>query len=124
MDASNDEPHPAALAPLALDARARRATLGSRPLHLTRLEFDLLAYLAGQAGQAVSRDELLDCVWHASRQRGGTMAQLKNCVWRLREELEPEPHHPRYLLTVRGFGYRLVLVPEPSHPDPAGGAEN
>jgi hypothetical protein len=77
-----------------------------------------------QAGRVVLHDELLDYVWHASRQRSGALAQLKDCVWRLRAEIEPDPHHPRYPLTERGFGYRLVSVPGPSQPDPASGGEN
>jgi DNA-binding response OmpR family regulator len=84
-------------------------------LYLTPLESGLLSCLAQHAGNPVTVSELLRKVWGCSSEAGGTAAQVKNCVWRLRNKLEPRPHEPRYLLAVRGHGYLLnTTVDTPS----------
>jgi len=81
---------------------ARRA---GRPLELTALEFRLLAAFLRHRGKAISRDRLLSEVW-------GTEVYLTdrvvdNHIANLRKKIEPDPAHPRYLVSVRGVGYRF-----------------
>lgn len=92
---------------LVIDLERRGASRWGHSLHLTSLEFDVLAYLARSRGRRVSAAELLERVWCAPLGAGGTLDQVKACVRRLRQKVEPDPRHPRYLRSVRGEGYFL-----------------
>jgi DNA-binding response OmpR family regulator len=73
----------------------------------TRREMDLLEYLAAHTGRAVSRDELLNKVWGHARGAELETRTVDIHVAKLRRKIEPDPGSPRFLLTVRGAGYRL-----------------
>src|SRR5690606_16401302 len=88
---------------LIIDTRARTAQLGDEPLNLTGREFDLLAFLLANAGQAFTRKELLERVWDWSF---GDDSTVTVHVRRLREKIERDPSQPRRLVTVWGRGYR------------------
>lgn len=68
-------------------------------------EFDLLEYLMRNVGRVLTRGQLIDRVWGADYV--GDTKTLDVHVKRLRAKLEPEPSAPRYLVTVRGLGYKL-----------------
>ncbi len=85
--------------PLSLDLGARTARLGRKALDLTRLEFDLLAYLVRHAGRAIERDELLDRVWGYAP----TGRTVDFHVLSLRKKLAGAAER---LVTVQGVGYR------------------
>jgi DNA-binding response OmpR family regulator len=91
---------------LRLDLAQRTAMLGERPLVLTRLEFDLLTYLAERAGRVVPRPELIEQVWK-QRYLGDSQTIDVHVSW-LRRKLGETATQPRYLHTVRGVGLRLV----------------
>ncbi|MBN1443230.1 MAG: response regulator transcription factor [Planctomycetes bacterium] len=74
---------------------------------LSEREIHLLRYLAGNAGRAISRDEILSRVWRLDP-RGVTTRTIDMHVARLREKLRDDPERPRVLLTVRGKGYMLA----------------
>jgi two-component system alkaline phosphatase synthesis response regulator PhoP len=79
--------------------------LAGEPLHLTRIEFNLLAFLAQHPGQAFSRHRLLEHL-HGHSHDGfdrSIDAHIKN----LRRKIEPDPGEPTYILTVYGVGYRF-----------------
>ena len=65
----------------------------------------LLAALSLEAGKAVTTDALIDALWGEAPPRTARAA-LQNYVAQLRRKLEPDPGHPRYLLTEPGMGYR------------------
>jgi DNA-binding response OmpR family regulator len=88
----------------ALEVRTRAGMF-----QLTLMEADLLRYLIRNRGQAVSRKQILGEVWGLP-ENTDTRA-IDNFVVRLRRYIEPEPSRPRYLLTVRGVGYKLVAHP-------------
>ena len=88
-----------------LDLAARVLRRGRAVVELARMEFDLLQYLALQAGRTVSRTELLDRVW--GYDRFPTTRTVDYHVLALRKKCEPDPANPRHLLTVHGVGYRL-----------------
>ncbi len=94
---------------LAIDSRAREATLDGEGLDLTRKEFDLLAYLAEHAGDVISKRELLAEVWR--QPYGGADKTVDVHLSWLRKKLGETAADPRYLHTVRGVGVKLV---EPS----------
>jgi DNA-binding winged helix-turn-helix (wHTH) protein len=96
---------------LHVDAVGHEAAWQGRRLDLSPTEFDALLYLAGRAGQTVSFEQLLQAVWHTSLDQGGSLDQVRSTIKRLRQSLGEEPNHPRYLMSVRGLGYRLELNP-------------
>src|SRR5215471_5406018 len=88
-----------------LDRAARRVFQGERELTLTSTEFNLLEFFLTHPGRAYSREQLLESVW--GEQRYVTPRTVDVHVRRLREQIEEQPDSPRYLTTVRGFGYRF-----------------
>lgn len=89
-----------------IDLAADRVLRNGDPVHLTPIESRLLFALARQPGQTVSRKQLLRDVWQGDS--SGTSQNLKLYILYLRRKIEPDPETPRYLLSVRGWGYRLV----------------
>ncbi len=83
-------------------AELRRA---GKPVEITPLEFKLLAALIRHRGCVFSRDKLLDEVW--GRGIFVTDRVIDTHVTNLRKKIEPEPAEPRYLISVRGIGYRF-----------------
>ena len=94
-----------------IDFRHLRATKAKKPLSLTDREFEILRHLAGREGRLVTREELLQLVW-GYREPMVTRA-VDSFVFRLRRKIEPDPHHPRYIRTAHGDGYRLTSGDEP-----------
>ena len=90
-----------------LDPARRTVSRAGVPVALTHREFELLAFLCGSRGHVFSRDELLRKVWGLTH--GGQGRTVDNFVAQLRVKLETDPDRPRYLLTVRGSGYRFAL---------------
>jgi DNA-binding response OmpR family regulator len=75
------------------------------PIELTAREFDLLLFLARNAGQVFTRQQLLDDVWDYTF--AGDDNTVTVHIRRLREKVEPDPARPRYVKTVWGVGYKL-----------------
>jgi DNA-binding response OmpR family regulator len=93
------------IGPFRLNRTARRVFLGEKELGLTSTEFNLLEYFLMHPGRAFSREQLLESVW--GEQRFVSPRTVDVHVRRLREQIEEQPDNPRYLTTVRGFGYRF-----------------
>ncbi|HLW49182.1 MAG TPA: response regulator transcription factor [bacterium] len=93
---------------LVLDVAKMEVRLGARPLALTPTEFQLLAHLARQPGRVFTRGQLLEAV------RGMAIESYERAidshVKNIRRKIEPDPHHPRYILTVAGIGYKFADV--------------
>jgi DNA-binding response OmpR family regulator len=83
------------------------ASPAGETIRLTLLEAMLLKLLVQSAGRVVSKGEILEKVWNVSADT--ETRAVDNFIVRLRRYLEPNPRFPRYLHTVRGAGYRLVL---------------
>ena len=90
---------------LVIDKRRHEVTLGGQPVELTPLEFQILERLASEPGRAWSRNDLLDQVWSTDYE--GYQRNVDPHINRLRQKIETDPKHPRYVLTVRGVGYKL-----------------
>ena len=76
-----------------------------KPVELSALEFKLLAAFVRNAGRVLTRAQLLDQVWgHGTNV---TDRVVDNQVTNLRKKIEPEPERPRYLIALRGIGYRF-----------------
>lgn len=88
-----------------LDFTAMQVRVGDKAYQLTQMECDLLRYLVRNAGQPVSRGAILENVWDLHEETD-TRA-IDNFIVRLRKYLEDRPAAPKFLLTVRGVGYRF-----------------
>jgi two-component system response regulator RegX3 len=91
--------------PVRLDTGRREVTVDDRPVDLSRKEFDLLALLMSHPGQVVTREWCIDRLWWD--QDLADTRTLDTHVKRLRRKIEPNPSHPRHLVTVRGVGFRF-----------------
>ena len=86
--------------------RTHQVTRDGQPIETSAKELELLRYLVTHRGEVLSREALLREVWgHRAEVETRT---VDNFVVRLRRKIEPDPAHPRYLLTVHGSGYKLV----------------
>jgi two-component system response regulator RegX3 len=104
---------PVVIGALEVDFGGRRATLDGELLELSRKEFDLLGELVRNAGQVVTREELMDRVWDENW--FGSTKTLDTHVGWLRRKLGDDTASPRYLHTVRGVGFRFS-APEETAP--------
>jgi DNA-binding response OmpR family regulator len=91
---------------LVLDPEKRRVTLDGREVNLTSSEYALLHALMGAPGRAFSRDELLSRVYPHGEAVVDRVVDVH--IGKLRQKLGEDPEKPRHILTVRGYGYRLV----------------
>ena len=94
---------------LEIHAARREASVDRRALEFTALEFDLLLYFARHPGRVFSRSQLLDAVWGYSHD--GYEHTVTTHINRLRAKLEADPMRPRFILTVRGAGYKMRDAP-------------
>jgi DNA-binding response OmpR family regulator len=88
-----------------IDVRARIVRRRSATIDLTSKEFALLAYFATRPGCALSRDVILNAVWGVSV--FVSPRSIDRCVTTLRAKVEPDPHRPVYIQTIRDIGYRF-----------------
>jgi len=98
------------LGALAVDLHGRRVWRDGVEVALSAREFDLLALLVGAPGRVFSRAQLLEAVWHTHL--SAYEDNVNTHVTRLRHRIEPDPANPRYILTVRGIGYRSAAADE------------
>jgi two-component system alkaline phosphatase synthesis response regulator PhoP len=90
---------------LTIDDTSRQVSMSGEPVHLTSSEYGILMLLARHPGKAFSRQAILAALWDESPV--GDERAIDVHIHNMREKLEPDPKNPAYLLTVRGFGYRL-----------------
>ncbi|MFJ7078510.1 response regulator [Streptomyces sp. NPDC098781] len=91
---------------LAVDRAGLAVTLNGEPVALAPSEMRLLLTLSASPGQVFSRQQLLEAVWEHDYH--GDARLVDACVKRLRTKLDEPPRAPRYIHTVRGFGYRFA----------------
>ncbi|HEV3173893.1 MAG TPA: response regulator transcription factor [Thermoleophilia bacterium] len=102
-----EEPEDAALeaGPVRMDVERHTVSVSGRGVQLPLKEFELLEMLLRNAGRVLTRMQLIDRVWGADYV--GDTKTLDVHVKRLRAKIEPDPAVPRYLVTVRGLGYKF-----------------
>ena len=96
---------PGTVGEVRVDAEARRAWHGDVELDLTTKEFDLLWILLRDAGKVVTREQIMREVWDA-KWWTSTKTLDMHISW-LRRKLGDDAHHPRFITTVRGVGFRF-----------------
>ena len=90
-----------------LDVRNLSGRRGGDAVAFTRREMETLQYLSAHGERPVPREELLHKVWGYARNLELETRTVDIHIAKLRRKIEPDPANPRYLLTVRGAGYRL-----------------
>jgi len=93
------------LSDLKVDLRRRQVVVSGKEVHLTPIEYKLLTTLIRYAGKVLTHRQLLKEVWGPLHVDEGHY--LRVYMRQLRNKLEPDPAHPRYLMTELGVGYRL-----------------
>jgi two-component system response regulator RegX3 len=94
-----------AAGPVRMDVERHVVTVDGASVQLPLKEFELLELLLRNAGRVLTRGQLIDRVWGADYV--GDTKTLDVHVKRLRSKVEPEPSAPRYIVTVRGLGYKF-----------------
>jgi two-component system KDP operon response regulator KdpE len=90
-----------------VDLASRRITRGEEEIHLTPIEFRLLATLLNNHGKVLTQRQLLNQVWGPNAVEHSHY--LRIYMGHLRQKLESDPARPRHLLTETGIGYRFML---------------
>jgi DNA-binding response OmpR family regulator len=90
---------------LEIDTLSRQVKLCGQPMHLTSSEYGILLHLGKHPGTAYSRQAILSALWDESPM--GDERAIDVHIHNIREKIEEDPKNPTYVLTVRGYGYRL-----------------
>ena len=88
-----------------LNLAAHKLFRRGQEVELTAKEFRLLAHFAARPGRAFTRNDILNAVWGSAA--FVTPRSIDRCVTTLRAKIEPDPHNPCYIQTVRDIGYRF-----------------
>ncbi|HLS44760.1 MAG TPA: response regulator transcription factor [Ornithinicoccus sp.] len=91
--------------PVRMDVERHTVSVSGNPVSLPLKEFELLEMLLRNAGRVLTRGQLIDRVWGSDYV--GDTKTLDVHVKRLRAKIEPDPGQPRYIVTVRGLGYKF-----------------
>lgn len=91
---------------LSIDTEGRHVSVAGKEVKLTPKEFEMLKHLATHAGKVVTHRALLQAVWGPESTE--QTDYLRVFINQLRGKIEPDPHHPRYILTEPWVGYRFV----------------
>ena len=92
---------------LVIDNEKYLVTKAGEPISLSKIEYDLLAFLAANQGKPFKREELLESVW-GYKEFFGDRRTVDVTVSRLRNKLESDPTHPEYIFSKHGYGYYLA----------------
>ena len=91
---------------LDIDLTRRRVVAQGTPVDLTAAQFNILALLASHPGRVYGRGQIMESVWGTEFFGDSRAADMQ--IRNIREKVEPDPKNPRYVLTVRGMGYKFA----------------
>ena len=101
-----ERPHEITIGELVIDPDGCRASKNGKDLELTAREFEILYYLAQNMGRVISRERLYETVW--GEDSFGCDNTMMVHIRHLREKIEDNPATPKYIITMKGLGYKLV----------------
>ncbi|WP_432740778.1 response regulator transcription factor [Methylobacter sp. G7] len=107
--------------PFQIDQRSKCVFFNGKSLNLTRKEFDLFELLAKDVDRVFMTDEIINHIWPENNRV--TKSDLYQYMHLLRKKIEHDPNNPQWILTVKGFGYKLN-VPASAKVNPPGILEN
>lgn len=110
VDRTDDRSRPIEFGDLSIDLERHEVRRGGRPVELTPTEFELLRALAQSPGRVYSRMQLLDTALGEAYE--GYERTIDSHIKNLRKKVEADPERPRYIVTVRGIGYKLGGGPD------------
>ncbi len=93
---------------LTIDLARRQVVSQGAPVELTTAQFDILLLLASHPGRVYGRGQIMETVWGSAFSGDSRAADMQ--ISNIREKIEPDPKNPRYVLTVRGVGYRFAEI--------------
>lgn len=99
------------LEPFQIDQRSKSVLFNGKSLNLTRKEFELFELLAQDADRVFMADEIISHLWPENSR--ATKSDLYQYMHLLRKKIELDPNNPRWILTVKGFGYKLNVTATP-----------
>ena len=91
---------------LTIDPARRQVVAQGTPVDLTTAQFDILLLLASHPGRVYGRGQIMQTVWGAEFSGDSRAADMQ--ISNIREKIESDPKNPRFVLTVRGVGYRFA----------------
>lgn len=100
---------------LTIDYSQHRVTIAGKEINLSPTEYKLLMHLAQNAGKVMVTETLLHRIW--GREYGEETQHVRLYVSRLRQKIEADPEHPRWIITRPGVGYMFQLASEPVQVD-------
>jgi DNA-binding response OmpR family regulator len=103
--AAGDAPEAAHFGDVEVDFARGEVRRAGKPVETTPFEFKLLAAFVRRRGRILTREQLLDEVWRPDS--SPTDRVIDNHIMNLRRKIEPDPQQPRYLVSLRGLGYRF-----------------
>jgi len=92
---------------LVVDNAGKRVFLNGTEVKLSPKEYELVRLLASEPGRVFSNEEILQAVW--TGRHWATAQDVKQYIYFVRKKLEADPENPQFIVTVRGFGYKLKL---------------
>ena len=108
IDEEKDEDGRLVFRDMLIEVNERRVYRDGKEVSLTHTEFDLLAFLASNAGKVLSREKILNAIWGYEYPIETRVIDVH--VRNLRRKIEPDPSHPLYILAVPGVGYRFTAT--------------
>ena len=93
---------------LIIDPRAKRVILNGAEIKLTRREYTLLAFLGAEPGRVRSSEEIIEQAWGGGAKRASS-SDVQQYIHLLRKKIESDHQNPRWIITVKGFGYKLEV---------------
>jgi len=93
--------------PVDVDFKAYTAVRAGESLEMTPKEFELLKFLWQHRNQVVSREQLLKNVWEYDETL--STRTIDNFILKLRQKIEDNPAKPKYIITIHGLGYKLIV---------------
>jgi DNA-binding response OmpR family regulator len=93
---------------LVIDLARRQVVAQGAPVDLTAAQFDILLLFASHPGWVYSRGQIMETVWGTEYSGDSRAADMQ--IRNIRETIEPDPRNPRYVLTVRGMGYKFAEI--------------
>src|ERR687893_1130091 len=93
---------------LVIDLTRRQVVAQDTPVDLTAAQFDILVLLASRPGWVYGRGQIMETVWGTEFSGDSRAADMQ--IRNIREKIEPAPKNPRYVLTVRGIGYKFAEI--------------
>ncbi|MEM8641598.1 MAG: response regulator [Cyanobacteria bacterium P01_G01_bin.54] len=96
---------------LVVDSNRRRVYIDNQLVRLTEIEFNVLQLLINQAGEPISRADILEAIWGYAPRQAGDLRLVDVHISRLRGKIEADPKQPEYIITERGMGYSFQRFP-------------